>query len=108
MKFLFALLIILLFVSCGQNYHISENNTSLGSVVPVQPSPPPATPSPTPTPPVGLCSDVATASPTIVTGAGTAADPYIVCNIDQLQSVNNDLTAYYELGQDIDASVTST
>jgi len=42
-----------------------------------------------------------------MTGSGTAADPYIISNVDDLQAMANDLTAYYELGGDIDASATS-
>lgn len=40
-------------------------------------------------------------------GSGTQADPYIIDDATDLQNVNNDLTAYYELGGDIDASATS-
>ncbi|MBW8040468.1 MAG: LamG domain-containing protein [Planctomycetes bacterium] len=39
-------------------------------------------------------------------GSGTEADPYIITTIQQLQEMVNDLTAYYELGNDIDASGT--
>ena len=39
-------------------------------------------------------------------GSGTESDPYIITNIYQLQEMNNDLDAWYELGNDIDASVT--
>ncbi len=37
-------------------------------------------------------------------GMGTENDPYIICNADQLQAMRDDLNAFYELGQDIDAS----
>ncbi len=37
-------------------------------------------------------------------GAGTQSDPYIICNASQLQAMKNGLDAFYELGQDIDAS----
>ncbi len=37
-------------------------------------------------------------------GAGTELDPYIICNAMQLQSMRGNLNAFYELGQDIDAS----
>lgn len=39
-------------------------------------------------------------------GTGTQQDPYIIQDVTDLQNVNNDLTAYYELGNDIDASDT--
>lgn len=39
-------------------------------------------------------------------GSGTEQDPYIITNVNQLQEMNNDLTAWYELGNDIDASAT--
>lgn len=41
-------------------------------------------------------------------GSGTQADPYIIQDVTDLQNMNNDLTAYYELEGDIDASITST
>jgi len=40
-------------------------------------------------------------------GSGTAGDPHVITNVDQLQEVNDDLDAYYVLGNDIDASATS-
>ncbi len=39
-------------------------------------------------------------------GSGTQADPFIIENLQDLQDVNNDLTAFYELESDIDASAT--
>lgn len=42
-----------------------------------------------------------------MTGSGTPESPYIITTVDELQSINDDLTAYYELGNDIDASATS-
>jgi len=39
-------------------------------------------------------------------GSGTEQDPYIITNVYQLQEMNNDLDAWYELGNDIDASDT--
>jgi len=42
-----------------------------------------------------------------MTGSGTAADPYIIYDVDDLQAIENDLSAYYELGGNIDASATS-
>ena len=41
-------------------------------------------------------------------GSGTAADPYIIEDVADLQNMQNDLSAIYVLGNDIDASVTST
>lgn len=41
-----------------------------------------------------------------MTGSGTQADPYIISDVDDLQAMENDLTAYYELANDIDASAT--
>ena len=43
-----------------------------------------------------------------MTGSGTAADPYIISTVTDLQNIDDDLTAYYELGGNIDASATST
>ena len=43
-----------------------------------------------------------------MTGSGTLGDPYIISDATDLQAVQNDLDAYYELGGDIDASATST
>jgi len=42
-----------------------------------------------------------------MTGSGTAEDPYVVTTVDDLQAMENDLSAYYELGGNIDASATS-
>jgi hypothetical protein len=41
-------------------------------------------------------------------GSGTESDPYVITTVEQLQEMNDDLGAYYELGNDIDASVTQT
>jgi len=43
-----------------------------------------------------------------MTGSGTALDPYVISTVTDLQNMENDLTAYYELGGDIDASATTT
>ena len=43
-----------------------------------------------------------------MSGDGTSGDPYIITNVDELQSMEDDLTAFYKLGNDIDASDTST
>lgn len=40
------------------------------------------------------------------TGSGTEQDPYIITDVNQLQEMNNDLDAWYELGNNIDASAT--
>lgn len=37
-------------------------------------------------------------------GSGTPEDPYVITNIEQLQMINEDLSAHYVLGCDIDAS----
>ena len=41
-----------------------------------------------------------------MTGSGTLLDPYVIYDVNDLQAMENDLAAYYELGQDIDASAT--
>ena len=41
-----------------------------------------------------------------MTGSGTQSDPYIIYDVNDLQAMENDLTAYYELANDIDASAT--
>ncbi|GAJ17451.1 unnamed protein product, partial [marine sediment metagenome] len=41
-----------------------------------------------------------------MTGSGTIGDPYVIWDVNDLQDMNLDLAAYYELGQDIDASAT--
>lgn len=42
-----------------------------------------------------------------MTGSGTALDPYIIWDVNDLQDMALALTDYYELGQDIDASATT-
>ena len=42
-----------------------------------------------------------------MTGSGTVADPYVIWDVDDLQNIALDLDAYYILGQNINASVTS-
>jgi hypothetical protein len=39
-------------------------------------------------------------------GSGTQTDPYIITNVDELQAMRDDLSAHYQLGNDIDASGT--
>ena len=39
-------------------------------------------------------------------GSGTAGDPYMITTVGQLQEMENNLTAHYALGNDIDASGT--
>ena len=43
-----------------------------------------------------------------MTGSGTLLDPYIIMNVVDLQDMEDALTAYYELGANIDAAITST
>ncbi|MBT4761318.1 MAG: hypothetical protein HOO06_06440 [Bdellovibrionaceae bacterium] len=40
-------------------------------------------------------------------GKGSAKKPYLICNIDQLQKMNENLSGFYELGKNIDATATS-
>jgi hypothetical protein len=40
-------------------------------------------------------------------GTGTPADPYMIEDVDDLQAMKNNLTAYYALSNDVDASATS-
>lgn len=42
-----------------------------------------------------------------MTGSGTSEDPYIISDVDDLQAMENNLSSYYELGGNIDASATS-
>ena len=42
-----------------------------------------------------------------MTGSGTEGDPYIIYDVTDLQNMQNDLDAYYELANDIDASATA-
>jgi hypothetical protein len=59
--------------------------------------------------PVGILSiSGSTVSAFSGSGSGTAGSPYVITNVSQLQEMNNDLSAYYILGNDIDASSTST
>ncbi|MFP3872762.1 MAG: hypothetical protein ACLFVL_07795, partial [Candidatus Aenigmatarchaeota archaeon] len=46
-------------------------------------------------------------SVTFAGGSGTEDDPYLIENVDELQNMNANLTAHYELLNDIDASETS-
>ena len=41
-------------------------------------------------------------------GSGIEGDPYIITDVDQLQEMSNDLSSWFELGNDIDASETSS
>jgi len=43
-----------------------------------------------------------------MTGSGTLLDPYIILTVNDLQDMEDDLDAYYELGANIDAAITST
>ena len=40
-------------------------------------------------------------------GSGTAADPYVITNVSELQAIEDDLDASYVLVNDINASVTA-
>ncbi|MFC3958963.1 beta strand repeat-containing protein [Halovivax cerinus] len=57
----------------------------------------------------GVMADGATNQATIegMTGNGTSDDPYVITNATQLQAMEEDLGAHYELGNDIDASNTT-
>ncbi|MDA9951323.1 hypothetical protein N9D31_01990, partial [Oligoflexaceae bacterium] len=57
---------------------------------------------------IGFCTAADAASATITRGTGYLHDPYTLCNVDQLQAMNDNLDAHYQLGLDIDASETST
>jgi hypothetical protein len=41
-----------------------------------------------------------------MTGSGTATDPFVILDAVDLQAVKDDLLAYYELGANVDATVT--
>lgn len=57
---------------------------------------------------VTLVMPFVVASPVLgMTGSGTEGDPYIISDVGDLQDMDLDLDAYYELGCDIDASATS-
>lgn len=43
-----------------------------------------------------------------MTGTGTIGDPYIISTATDLQNMKDDLDAYYELADNVDASATST
>jgi len=43
-----------------------------------------------------------------MTGSGTVGDPYIISDVDDLQAMEDDLDAHYELANNIDASATSS
>ena len=43
-----------------------------------------------------------------MSGDGSAANPYIIVTMEQLNAVRDDLTAHYQLGADIDASETAS
>jgi len=43
-----------------------------------------------------------------MSGSGTAEDPYIITNVEELQAINASLTSHYVLGNDINASGTET
>jgi hypothetical protein len=43
-----------------------------------------------------------------MTGSGTAIDPFVIWNVNDLQAMTLALSAWYELGADIDATITAT
>jgi hypothetical protein len=47
---------------------------------------------------LGLCN-----AASAMDGSGTETDPYIITNADELQAMRDDLSAHYQLGNDIDA-----
>jgi hypothetical protein len=47
-------------------------------------------------------------APSDLDGNGTANDPYVVTNASELQAIEDDLGANYTLGNDVDASGTSS
>lgn len=49
-------------------------------------------------------NDYVDVAPADLAGSGTAVDPYIITNLSELQAMEDDLTANYTLGRDIDAS----
>ncbi|WP_226479909.1 GLUG motif-containing protein [Natrinema amylolyticum] len=57
----------------------------------------------------GSVSSTATQETNIseLSGSGTEADPYVVTTASELQAINDDLAAHYELDGDIDASATA-
>jgi len=57
---------------------------------------------------VGLLLPLLGPTPTsAMTGSGTPGDPYLIYDVDDLQDISLDTSAYYELANDIDASATS-
>lgn len=42
-----------------------------------------------------------------MTGSGTVSDPYIIYDVNDLEAVDDDLDAYYELANNIDATIRS-
>ena len=56
---------------------------------------------------LGLSATPVAAVPTQPAGGGTAADPYVITTVQELQWMQNELRAFYVLGDDIDASETA-
>ena len=90
MRILIQVLIVINLYSCNSNHHLTEKGFSSVDAS------------------LGDCTTGAATNPVITLGSGTPGDPYIICNVFNLQAMNNDLTAHYELGRNIDASDTST
>ncbi len=60
-------------------------------------------PGPKPAPPAGIHG----CQRKIMLGSGTQLDPHIIQDVDGLQAMKDDLSAYYELDNDIDGSATT-
>lgn len=58
--------------------------------------------------PPSYCSGAALTRSVFLNGSGTAAAPYLICTINQLNEMRNQLSGYYALASDIDASATSS
>ena len=56
---------------------------------------------------LGLSATPVAAVPTKPAGSGTDADPYVITTVQELQWMQNELRAFYVLGDDIDASETA-
>jgi hypothetical protein len=56
---------------------------------------------------LGLSATPVAAVPTQPAGSGTAADPYVITTVQELQWMQNNPAAFYVLGNDIDASETA-
>lgn len=57
---------------------------------------------------VAAQSDPVNVDPSELPGSGTETDPYVITNVSELQAMEKDLDAHYELGSDINANKTTT